>query len=205
MRGVSSRRRPAGRAGSFRPIRLALTALGIALVVGAIAANQRWLDPPFLPSFFVTRAWYVRAETSVRAVIAIVGVALIAAAGHAGRLLARTLGLAVSIAAAIVAAFGIGELVLRWTPPRPLGWLLANDEPQRQPDARLGWVLTPSRVGHAVVDGHAIDYAIDANGYRVPALEDPVDFAPPTILFVGESVMFGDGLAWDDSVPARVG
>ena len=182
-----------------------MTALGVALVAGAIAANQRWLDRHFLPSFFVPRAWYVRAETIVRMGIAAVGVALIAAARHLGRLLTRTPGRAVSIAAAIVAAFGVGEFVLRWAPPRSLGWLVANDEPRRQPDARLGWVLTPSRVGHVVVDGHTIDYAVDGNGYRVRTLEDPVDFARPTILFAGESVMFGDGLTWDDSVPARVG
>src|SRR5262245_64180235 len=122
MRGVrpeSHARRPPGRARSCSSVQLAVAVLGVALAAGSIAANQRWLDRHFLPSFFVTRAWYVRAETIVRAVIGMVGVALIGAADHTGRLFARTPGLAVSTAAAIVAAFGISELVLRWTPPRP--------------------------------------------------------------------------------------
>ncbi|HJZ77376.1 MAG TPA: hypothetical protein VKE51_36850 [Vicinamibacterales bacterium] len=182
-----------------------MAVLGVALAAGSIAANQAWLDRHFLPSFFVTRAWYVRAETTVRVAIALVGLASIGAAGLIGRFFARSPGRAVPIAVAVAAALGASELVLRWAPPRPLGWLVADDEPRRQPDARLGWVLTPSRVGRVVIEGRTIEYAVDANGYRVRTLDEPVDFTRPTILFAGESVMFGDGLAWDDSVPARVG
>ena len=40
--------------------------LGSALVVGALAANQAWLDRHFLPSFFLPREWYVSIETAVR-------------------------------------------------------------------------------------------------------------------------------------------
>jgi hypothetical protein len=32
-----------------------------------------------------------------------------------------------------------------------------------------------------------------------------VDSDLPTIVFIGESVMFGEGLTWDESVPAQVG
>jgi hypothetical protein len=201
----ASQRGWSGRAHSYTSTQLAVTALGIALVAGAIAANQQWLDRHFLPSFFVTRAWYVRAETIVRVAMAVVGVALIGAAAHLGRLIAQTPGRAASVALAVVLALGVSEVVLRWAPPRPLGWLVPNEEPRRQPDARLGWVLAPSRVGRTVVDGHAIDYAIDVNGDRVRTPGDPVDLSRPAIVFAGESVMFGEGLAWDDTVPARVG
>jgi hypothetical protein len=34
-------------------VELALTSLGCALVVWAIAANQQWFDRHFLPAFFV--------------------------------------------------------------------------------------------------------------------------------------------------------
>jgi hypothetical protein len=36
-------------------------------------------------------------------------------------------------------------------------------------------------------------------------MDEPVDPERPTILFTGESVMFGEGLTWDESVPAQVG
>ena len=36
-------------------------------------------------------------------------------------------------------------------------------------------------------------------------VEEPVDPERPTILFTGESVMFGEGLTWDESIPAQVG
>jgi len=47
---------------------------GVALVVGALAANQQWLDAHFLPSFFLPPRWYVRIETSVRVVLGLLGV-----------------------------------------------------------------------------------------------------------------------------------
>jgi hypothetical protein len=194
-----------GRAHPSTTAQLAVTALGIALAAGAIAANQQWLDRHFLPSFFVTRAWYVRAETIVRIAMAIVGVALIGTAARIGRVIARMPGRAISVGVAALLAIPVSEVVLRSAPPRPLGWLVPDEEPRRQPDARLGWVLAPSRVGHTVVQGHPIDYAIDVNGYRVRTLDDPVDLSRPAIVFAGESVMFGEGLSWDESVPARVG
>jgi hypothetical protein len=180
-------------------------ALGIALVAAAIAANQAWLDRHFLPSFFVTRSWYVRAETTARVTIAAAGVLLLLVARGVGRSLARSPWGAASIAVAALLAVGAGELILRRTSPRPLGWLVADDEPRRQVNPRLGWVLTPHRVGRTTIAGHTIEYAIDSNGYRVRRLEEPVDRRRPTILFVGESVMFGEGLPWEESVPAQVG
>jgi hypothetical protein len=38
----------------------------------------------------------------------------------------------------------------------------------------------------------------------VRSAAEPVDPERPTILFTGESVMFGEGLTWDESVPAQV-
>jgi hypothetical protein len=83
--------------------------------------------------------------------------------------------------------------------------LLPEEEPRRRPDARLGWTFEPARTGHNTVGGRPIEYAFDASGYRVRGVDEPVDPERPTILFVGESVMFGEGLMWDESVPAQVG
>ena len=72
-------------------------------------------------------------------------------------------------------------------------------------DPRLGWTFVPSRTGRGTIGGRTIDYAFDAAGYRVRRADEPVDPERPTILFTGESVMFGKGLTWDEVVPAQVG
>src|SRR5262249_59182919 len=77
--------------------------------------------------------------------------------------------------------------------------------PLRRPDPRLGWAFVPSREGHKTVGGRTIAFAFDAAGYRVRNLREPVDPARPTMLFAGESVMAGEGLNWDETIPAQVG
>ena len=54
-------------------VEVVLAGIGLALVVCAAAATQRWLDSHFLPSFYVPRNWYVRIETIVRLVTAAAG------------------------------------------------------------------------------------------------------------------------------------
>ena len=63
----------------------------------------------------------------------------------------------------------------------------------------------PSRAGHRVIAGRTIECAFDSHGYRVRRVDQPVDLDRPTILFVGESVMLGEGLTWDETVPAQAG
>ena len=188
-----------------RPFELAIAAAGVACVALAVAAHQRWLDRHVLPSFFMPRDWYVRAETSVRAALAAIGIALTLAAPRLGRAINRLPYSGVSIAAAALLALAAGDMVLQRTPPRPIGWLVPDEEPRRQPDARLGWVLAPGRVGRATVAGRTIEYAIDGNGYRVRRIDQPVDRTRSTIVFAGESVMFGEGLSWEEAIPAQVG
>jgi len=185
---------------------IAVTVIGIALIDVAFAANQRWLDQHFLPSFFLTRSEYVRIEWVVRLGIGIVGISVALIAPFVARFLtSRILRLAISMGIAAVLALVAGELVLHYWNMGPAEWLAPEDEPRRQPDARLGWTLVPARVGHKTIGGRDVEYAVDANGYRVRALDEPVDPDKPAILFAGESMMFGEGLNWDESVPARVG
>jgi hypothetical protein len=181
-----------------------VVAIGLALVAAAVAATQSWLDRHFLPSFFVPRHWYVAIESSVRIAIAATGLTLIVTRARVARLLTRTPRRTLSVIAAAVLAFGAGAAAINWRPLRPTEWLLAEEEPRRQEDAQLGWVLAPGRIGHAAVGGRPIDYAIDANGSRVRRLDEPVDRDRPTIVFGGESVMFGEGLTCDESIPAQV-
>jgi hypothetical protein len=181
-------------------------AIGVALVACALAANQRWLDRHFVPSFFLPRHWYVLIETIVRTVVATAGIVLAAvmrrSVAHA---IARAPGQAVGVVLAAGLALGTSELVLRSVHLQPTEWLWPDEEPLRQPDPRLGWVLTPARVGYSTVGGRRIEYAIDAAGYRVRRGDEAVDPGRPSAVFVGESVMFGEGLTWEETIPAQVG
>ena len=124
---------------------------------------------------------------------------------RSGRFAARTPAGALRIILAVVLALGASELALNRVHLRPAEWLSAKDEPRRHPDPELGWTWVPGRTGHKSIGGRIIDYAIDPAGYRVSNLGEPVDPERPTILFTGESVMFGEGLTYEESIPAQVG
>jgi len=183
---------------------IGLGLIGVTLICLALLANQRWLDRHFLPSFFLPRQSYVRIYLAVRCSFILLGASLMVGArrlaGPPSRLLAR----GAPIGIAVLLALGSSELVLRHVHLRPAEWLQPEEEPRRQPDSRLGWTFVPSRIGHANASGRLIEYAIDAAGYRVRQVDAPVDPALPTIVFIGESIMFGEGLTWDESIPAQV-
>jgi hypothetical protein len=184
----------------------AVASVGIALLSCALIANQRFLDRHFVPSFFLPRHWYVDIQTCARLVMAILGAWLaLVARQRAGRFAARTPTGALRIVIAVVLALGASEIILSRVLLRPGEWLSAKDEPRRQPDPRLGWTWVPARTGQKSIGGRIIDYSIDPAGYRVSRVDEPVDAQRPTILFTGESVMFGEGLTYEESVPAQVG
>jgi hypothetical protein len=185
-------------------IEIAVAAVGVALVATTIAANQSWLDRHFLPSFFMPRHRYVLIESTVRGVVGGVGALLVFGRSRLARLMAHAWGTALQVVVAAVLAIVASEFALRWVHPRPIGWLVAEEEPRRQADSQLGWVLAPSRAGRSRMGGRTIEYAIDAAGDRVQRVDDPIDPTRPTVVFAGESVMFGEGLTWDESIPAQV-
>jgi hypothetical protein len=186
-------------------VELITTLVGVALVVAAIAATQPWLDRHFLPSFFLPRPWYVLIETLVRLGIGSVGTVILLTHRRLAGVLIRGAGMTAMIVLAAGLAVAAGEIALRMVHLRSTEWLVADEEPRRQPDPQLGWVLAPDRTGRASVGGRAIEYAIDPQGYRVQRGDTPVDLASPVVVFAGESVMFGEGLAWEESIPAQTG
>ena len=137
--------------------------------------------------------------------IGLVGVLFVLGRARVARLVTRSPAMTGYVVFAAVLALGAGEVTLRSIQLRPTGWLVPDEEPMRQPDPRLGWVLAPSRTGRAAVGGRLIDYAIDAAGYRVRLVGEPVDPERPAIVFAGESVMFGEGITWEESIPAKAG
>jgi len=185
---------------------IGVASIGVALLVCAIAANQAWLDRHFLPSFLISREWYVRLETLVRLLMGAAGVLLVVVVRpRVGRFAMRAPARVLHIAIAVVLALAASEPALRHMRLQPNEWLFADEEPRRQPDPRLGWTFVPSRTGHSTMGGRDIEYAFDAAGYRVRRVDEPVDPERPTIVFTGESLMFGEGLTWEESVPAQVG
>ena len=189
-----------------RAIAEGLVALaGIGLILLAIVLTQGWFDRHLLPSFYLMRRWYVFIQSSSRVALALAGVfLLLVARPRIGRLAAERPAALIAGVIAAVLAVGAGQLVLGWQRPST-GWLLSSVEPLRQPDSRLGWTFIPGREAHKTVGGRTISFAFDAAGYRVPSVNEPVDHARPAILFAGESVMVGEGLNWDETIPAQVG
>jgi hypothetical protein len=159
-----------------------------------------------VPSFFLPRHWYVVIQISARLVMVILGTWLaLVARGRAGCFAARTPAGLFQAVMAVVLALGASEIILSRVLLRPGEWLSANDEPRRQLDHRLGWTWVPARTGHKSIGGRVIDYAIDSAGYRVSRVDQSLDPKQPTILFTGESVMFGEGLTYEESIPGQVG
>lgn len=188
----------------------AVAVIGIALVVGALGADQTWFDRHFMPVFFLSHRTQVLAETLARVAIGALGVSFaLVARPLIGRLVARaSVGALVAATArvtlAVVLALGASELVLRSTFWRAIEEPPPDEEPLRQPDQRLGWTFVPARTGRATVGGRVIEYAFDRGGYRVRRTDQPVDPERPTIVFTGESIVAGYGLSWDESIPAQV-
>ena len=189
-------------------VEIGIAFVGVVLFGSALLANQRWLDHHFLPSFYTSRSRYVWIESIVRITIAAVGAVLaLVVRRPLSKFIAYHPVRALQIALAILLAFPATEFVLRQRHRRiaMAEEYPAEIEPSRQLDSRLGWVFVPSRTGHQVVGSRTVEYAIDSAGYRVRSVDEPVDPDRPTIVFTGESMMVGERLTWDESIPAQTG
>ncbi len=185
---------------------VSLAGLGIALILAALAAGQGWWDRHILPVFAVERTTMVAAECTVRGLIVLAGVALslVLRRPIANTLSRATLGGSVRTLLAVVLALAAGELILRAHPPRPHDADPLEQEPRRQGDRWLGWVFVPGRSVVVEEAGRRVSYSFDAAGHRVSSAAATVDFERPTLIFTGESIIAGFGLAWEETIPARV-
>ena len=180
--------------------------VALLLLIGALAADQAWFDRHFLPNFAVQRATMTLAESTLRGFVLLSAALLLFCHRPIARRLSRaTAGGMLRVAMAVLLALAANELILRVRP------LHAHDadplelEPRRQPDPLLGWKFQPARSITARESGHPVSYSFDAAGYRVPTPDARLDVSRPTLLFTGESIMVGFGLAWDETIPAQVG
>jgi hypothetical protein len=188
-------------------------------VAGALAAwatsEPHWAERHVLPSYCATgpggRGLARAAPWLAAGLGAATALGLVRVAGRwigRGAPLVRASSL-VGIGAAVAGSLLVAELTLR----RIHGRLTRGDRPagvpgelaMTRPDARLGWSYFPGRTTVASVGGRLVSYAIDAEGDRAAASGDVPDAARPTVVFAGESIAFGYGLPYEETIPFLVG
>jgi hypothetical protein len=168
-----------------------------------------WLDVGWLVRRFGLESSHLYFAAIERGVLVVAGLALILIARpKLGRWVARvggaeSLATCVRFALALSLSLVASEVGLRALRlPRGCHEMAPSTAAK---DPRYGWLFKPSTSVTMEFAGRPVrlDFNADHNRARSPAdLPDP---ARPTILFVGESVTAGHGLAWDETFPAIVG
>jgi len=92
----------------------------------------------------------------------------------------------------------LGEVSARVLLPAPLPWLYP--QPRYRPDVQLGFVLAPNQ--HAFSADKPV--TINAQGLRGSEISETRDASRTRLLFLGDSIVFGYGVADEDVVTARV-
>lgn len=105
---------------------------------------------------------------------------------------------------AVAAAFLVVEGVLHTRSWRSTQERWDKEEPLRARDSEYGWTFAENHAGTVALHGRKVHYATGPGGYRIPAPGAAPDFARPTIVFAGESILLGYGLEWPETIPAQV-
>jgi hypothetical protein len=185
--------------------------LGVVALVWAWRMNPTWFELHFTPAYCALRAADRARAVPWRWGLGIAGAVLLLvvrplAARWAGRRSARgAIGSIAPVALAVLLALVFCEVLLRHKKAHAAqdpDWFAL---PPADGDVRLGWRIHPGTTTTLREGGRDIVYAIDANRFRVPTEEQPVDPALPSILFPGESIAFGLGVQYDETYPAIVG
>jgi hypothetical protein len=180
--------------------------------LGGAALAAAWqLDFEWFERYFAFESTSAGIALAWRALLGVVGVALaLVARPRAGRWV-RRLGAAHALAtcARVVVALGL-SLVAAEVGLRLLGLPRRHDMAiaevrLAETHPRYGWLFKASRSFTVETGGRPVHYDFDADHNRAASPRDVPDPAAPTIVFAGESVTAGHGLAWDESYPAIVG
>ncbi|MFL6857210.1 MAG: SGNH/GDSL hydrolase family protein [Allosphingosinicella sp.] len=197
----------AGRRGAAAA-NLVLGLAGAALLLLALRMGEGWAARHFLPAWAYGWDAQLRILLALRLFLAAVGLAILfllrpwlvrACKSGRGRPALFTL---LSSALAVILSLAATEGVLRTRTWRSVQerW---DQEPKRVRDADYGWAFAPDHEGVVRLNGKAVHYATGPFSYRAPRAGVGPDFARPTLVFAGESMVFGYGLDFPDTVPAQ--
>ena len=180
------------------------TGIGALLLFRFAAAMDRaWTERHLLPDILVPSDWLMGIVQVERFILLAAALALLLSIVPRRRKTPpRKMLRWVGIATAVLLAVPASELAMQFVTGRKGQAWTPSDEPLRQADPLLGWRFIPAR---RVIDPEFPSrprYVIDAHGYRVE--NTAPNKAAPTILFAGESIMFGKGLNWHDTVAGRI-
>ena len=200
--------RPFGRSLIALMLEILIIFAALLLLAFAIVADHAWLDSHMLPDIMM-RHWHTTWLNIERGLALSAGLTLVFilrprlvrwTATSSSRSVLRDLFLGT---VAFGLALGVAETAMRWLNWPYSGWD-SGQEPLRRANRFLGWENVPFREGIDAFKGRMIRYDIDRSGHRVAKPTSVLDPARPSILFVGESVMFGYRLEWPETVPGRV-
>jgi hypothetical protein len=189
----------------------AISTLGVGLLCLAFWCDAHWVERHFQESRCVRDPRALGIAWTWRAVALGAGAALVAVArprfgrwvgGRSPRELAGVfLRLGIAVALALVAS----ELVLRWRTKPFVPFAHHDDLPPVEPSLALSWTLTTSHTLVVHRGERHVAYAVNAWGARARTQDDNPDAEAPTILFAGESVLFGLSVPFEQTFPALVG
>jgi hypothetical protein len=199
---------------SHPPARIVAEA-GVACVAAtllgfAVLANHRWLDWHMLPDILIPRWIHLALLDGERILAVAIALSLLfLVRPRIGRWAARSRPRDIAWALgggtiALILALGLSEVAMRWITWREDRAWAIDKEPLRRSHPVIGWENIPNRVGQETFKGRRIRYVVDRDGHRVADLTKPVDYERPSILYVGESIMFGSKLNWAETVPGQV-
>ncbi|WP_340314037.1 hypothetical protein [Rhizorhabdus argentea] len=179
---------------------------GMALFLFALAIgmNRRWTDHHLLPDILVPSNWLVTIVQIERFILITIAIALLLAVHRIRARRGAAVWRGLVIGMAVLLALPASELFMQLASGRRGQAWNPTDKPLRMADPLIGWTYIPSR---GVADNEYAwrpSYFVDSHGYRVAADGVALDLAAPSVLFVGESIMFGKGLNWHDTVAAHV-
>lgn len=174
----------------------ALVALpGLAMIAWAFFAEDRFYETHMMVRYCVESADALGRAHVVRVVVALAGAAIVAfARPWAGRHV--SLGGLARTSVAVVLAFAVTDGALRVIGRKSTA--SDADDPRRSKEP------PPRSVTVKETAGRAITYAIDAEGRRARTPDDVLDPTKPTIVLIGESVAFGFGLDFEETIQAKL-
>jgi hypothetical protein len=189
---------------------LVLGLFGLLLLALALRMGPQWGERHSLPVWTWSWSVQMRILLVLRLIVAVAGLMVLVllrpwfvhacAAGRGRAALASAIRAVLAVLAALIAT----ELVLRtqtWRAAQEQ-WNLVD--PLRIRDPELGWSFAANRAAAVTLDGRVVHYATGPFGYRAPGAGIGPDFRLPTVIFAGESIVFGYGLEWPETIAARV-